>query len=121
MRLSPRLAPLLRFLATAAAAADRAIIILDGSGSMWAQIDGKARIEIARETLNEVLGGLPDDLELGFMSYGHREKGDCSDIELMVAAGRRHRRRIIDAAAAISPKGKTPISEAVKQAAEALG
>lgn len=37
-------------------AAERAIIILDGSGSMWAQIDGEARISIARETLDDVLG-----------------------------------------------------------------
>ena len=109
------------FLLTAATAAERAIVVLDGSGSMWAQIDGKARIEIARETLNEVLGGLPQDLELGFMSYGHRTKGDCSDIELMVPPAAGTAQQIIDAAASISPKGKTPISAAVKAAAEALG
>ena len=96
-------------------------MILDGSGSMWAQIEGKARIEIARETLNDVLGGLPQDLELGFMSYGHRTKGDCSDIELMVPPAAGTAQQIIDAAASINPKGKTPISAAVRQAAEALG
>ena len=69
-------------LALPAIAAERAIIVLDGSGSMWAQIDGKARITIARETLREVLATLPDDLELGFMTYGHREKGNCADIEI---------------------------------------
>ena len=72
-----------------AMAADRAIIILDASGSMWAQINGKARIDIARETLKDVLAGVPDTLELGFMAYGHRSKGDCNDIETLVqpAAG----------------------------------
>ena len=109
------------FLLTAAGAAERAIVVLDGSGSMWAQIDSKARIEIARETLNDVLGGLPQDLELGFMSYGHRTKGDCSDIELMVPPAAGTAQQIIDAAASISPKGKTPISAAVTAAAEALG
>ena len=63
-------------LAVPAVAAERAVIVLDGSGSMWAQIDGKARITIARETLSSVLADLPDDLELGFMTYGHREKGN---------------------------------------------
>lgn len=106
---------------TAAQVPDRAIVVLDGSGSMWAQIDGKARIEIARDTLTEVLGGLPENLELGFMSYGHREKGSCSDIELMVEPALGTTPQIIDAAKGISPKGKTPISEAVKQAAAALG
>jgi Ca-activated chloride channel family protein len=107
-------------LCAAASAADRAIVILDGSGSMWAQIDSKARIEIARDTLREVLGTLPSDLELGFMSYGHRTKGDCNDIELLVPPAAGTAQQIIAAADAISPKGKTPISAAVKQAAEAL-
>ena len=59
-----------------AVASDRAIIILDASGSMWAQINGKARIDIAREALKEVLAGVRGRLELGFMAYGHRSKGD---------------------------------------------
>ncbi|MHB1103236.1 MAG: vWA domain-containing protein [Devosia sp.] len=102
------------------AAAERTIIILDGSGSMWTQIDGEARISIARETLDGVLGSLPDDLELGFMTYGHREKGACDDIELLVEPATGTAAAISEAAAAINPKGKTPISAAVRQAAEAL-
>jgi Ca-activated chloride channel family protein len=101
-------------------AAERAIIILDGSGSMWAQIDGEARISIARETLNDVLGALPDDLELGFMSYGHREKGSCEDIEVLVEPAAGTAGAISEAAAEIQPKGKTPISAAVQMAAESL-
>ncbi|MBU1306429.1 MAG: VWA domain-containing protein [Alphaproteobacteria bacterium] len=107
-------------LALPAAAAERAIIVLDGSGSMWAQIDGKARITIARETLASVLTNLPDDLELGLMTYGHRKKGDCSDIELLVPLAVGTEQAIIDAAADINPKGMTPISDAVRMAAEDL-
>ena len=44
---------------------------------MWVQIDGKARITIARETLVSALATLPVDLKLGLMAYGHREKGNC--------------------------------------------
>ncbi len=106
--------------ATPALAAERAIIILDGSGSMWAQIDGEARISIARKTLDKVLAGVPDDLELGLMVYGHREKGDCNDIELLVPPAADSAEAIGKAAAGVSPKGKTPISEAVKLAAEGL-
>ena len=123
MRLFPMLVSAFAGLALSmlpAAAAERAIIVLDGSGSMWAQIDGEARISIARETLNEVLGSLPEDLELGFMSYGHREKGSCEDIELLVEPGPGTAAAIGEAAAAINPKGKTPISASVRQAAEAL-
>ena len=103
-----------------AVAAERAIIVLDGSGSMWAQIDGKARITIARETLHQVLATLPDDLELGFMTYGHREKGNCSDIEMLVEPAVGTGAAIVAAADAINPKGMTPISHAVRLAAEDL-
>lgn len=107
-------------LAFPAVAAERAIIVLDGSGSMWAQIDGKARITIARETLDSVLTTLPGDLELGLMTYGHREKGNCGDIELLVEPGAGTSKAISQAAAKINPKGMTPISDAVRLAAEEL-
>ena len=107
-------------LALPALAAERAIIVLDGSGSMWAQIDGKARITIARETLHEVLATLPDHLELGFMTYGHREKGNCADIEMLVQPAVGTGAAIAAAADAINPKGMTPISDAVRLAAEDL-
>lgn len=107
-------------LALPAVAAERAIIVLDGSGSMWAQIDGKARITIARETLASVLATLPDDLELGFMTYGHREKGNCADIEMLIEPAPGTGPAIIAAANEINPKGMTPISDAVRLAAEDL-
>ncbi len=106
--------------AVAVQAADKAIIVLDGSGSMWAQIDGRARITIARETLKSVLQALPPDLELGFMSYGHRQKGDCSDIELLIPPAAGTAAEIAKAADELNPLGKTPISAAVDEAAHAL-
>ena len=101
-------------------AADKAIIVLDGSGSMWAQIEGQARITLARDTLGRVLQSMPPDLELGLMTYGRRDKGDCNDIELLVPPAAGTRDAIIAAAGKINPKGKTPLSEAVRQAAVEL-
>ncbi len=106
--------------ALSAEAAEQTIIVLDASGSMWAQIDGTPRIAIAREVLDKVLGDLPADRELGFMAYGHRKKGVCSDIELLVPPAAGTAESIREAAAKLNPKGKTPLSEAVRQAAEAL-
>ncbi|TJW74857.1 MAG: hypothetical protein E5X43_30095, partial [Mesorhizobium sp.] len=73
---------LLLWMTTLGLAADRVVIVLDASGSMWAQIDGKPKLEIARESLRTVLQSVPADKEIGFMAYGHREKGSCEDIEL---------------------------------------
>ena len=123
MRLMLRLAVLLLALiglSLPALASSRAIVVLDASGSMWAQIEGKTRIEIARDTLSQVLAGVPAELELGFMAYGHRTKGDCTDIELLVAPEAGTADRIIGAAMSLNPRGKTPLSDAVRQAAEEL-
>jgi len=104
----------------AASAAERAIIVLDASGSMWGQIDGTPKLEIARETLRTVLQTVPSDMELGLMAYGHREKGSCDDIELIVPPAAGSASAITAAADSLKFLGKTPLSAAVRQAAEAL-
>jgi Ca-activated chloride channel family protein len=113
-------AMLLLWTAVAAEATDRVIVILDASGSMWAQIDGKPKLEIARESLRAALQSIPGDEEIGFMAYGHREKGSCSDIELIVPPQAGSASAIIQAADSMKFLGKTPLTAAVKQAAEAL-
>ena len=111
---------LLLWMTTLGFAADRVIIILDASGSMWAQIDGKPKLEIARESLRTVLQSIPADKEIGFMAYGHREKGSCEDIELIVPPQAGSASAISAAVDSMKFLGKTPLTAAVKQAAEAL-
>ena len=106
--------------AVPAAAADRTMIVLDASGSMWGQIGGRAKIEIARETLGSVLKSVPAGSELGLMVYGHREKGSCGDIELAVLPGAGTGDAIDAFVRGINPKGRTPLSAAVEQAADIL-
>ncbi|MCA0059739.1 vWA domain-containing protein [Mesorhizobium sp. B261B1A] len=101
-------------------AANKVIIILDASGSMWAQIDGRPKLEIARESLRSVLQSVPADDELGFMAYGHRKKGSCEDIQLIVPPQAGSASAISAAADSMKFLGKTPLTSAVKQAAEAL-
>lgn len=102
------------------AADGRSIIVLDASGSMWGQIDGRAKLEIARDSLNEVLKSIPPETELGLIVYGHREKGSCSDIELIVPPAAGTAQAISDAAAQLQFLGKTPLTDAVRMAAREL-
>ncbi len=95
----------------------RSIIVLDASGSMWGQIDGRTKIDIAREALTGVLADLPPDTEMGLMAYGHRAKGDCGDIELLVPPASGTGPAIKAAADALQFLGKTPLTDAVRQAA----
>ena len=102
-------------------AANKVIIILDASGSMWAQIDGKPEARNRpRSRCRTVLQSVPADDEIGFMAYGHREKGSCDDIELIVPPQAGSASAITDAADSLKFLGKTPLTAAVKQAAEAL-
>lgn len=63
----------------------RTVLVLDASGSMWGQIDGENKIVIARRPMGELLDTLPEDQQLAMVAYGHRRKGDCGDIESLVA------------------------------------
>ncbi|WPZ14229.1 VWA domain-containing protein [Nitratireductor rhodophyticola] len=103
-----------------AMAAGKTIIVLDGSGSMWGQIDGTTKIEIARDTLRKVMETLPKDTELGLVAYGHREKGSCSDIEIAIPPATGTAAAVADFADRLNPKGKTPLTDAVRKAAEEL-
>ncbi|MDQ2088702.1 VWA domain-containing protein [Marimonas arenosa] len=96
------------------------MVVFDGSNSMWGQIDGKAKIEIAREVMDKLLGEWVDDRNVGLMAYGHRRRGDCGDIEVLVAPGLGALQSILDQVNSISPTGKTPLTDAVEQAAQAL-
>ena len=107
-------------LAAPTIAGEQVIIVLDASGSMWGQIEGKPKISIAREVMDEVLGKVSSDLSIGLMAYGHREKGNCADIELLTAPAPGSAAEIVGKANDLSPRGKTPLSEAVRQAAGIL-
>ncbi len=108
------------FGASMAVATERAIIVFDASGSMWGQIDGKTKLEIARESLGEVLEAVPEDRELGLVAYGHRRKGRCDDIQMVVPVGSGTVPEITSSANKLNPRGKTPLSASVRMAAEAL-
>lgn len=105
---------------TTATDTQQAMIVLDGSGSMWGQMDGKTKIEIARSVIGDLLSDWNPDVHLGLVAYGHREKGQCNDIETVVPVGAVDSTSFLEAVNGITPVGKTPISDAVKTAAENL-
>lgn len=104
----------------ALAQSPRTIIVMDGSGSMWGQIEGRPKLEIARETVGKVLAQIPAEQEIGLIAYGHREKGNCGDIELVVPPAAGTGTAISQAVNGMRFLGKTPLSDAVRQASEAL-
>lgn len=106
--------------AVAESPAARVILVLDASGSMWGQIEGRPKIEIARQVIRDLLQDWDAGVHLGLTAYGHRRKGDCGDIESLIAPGPVNAARVIAAVDALNPKGKTPLSDAVVHAAREL-
>jgi hypothetical protein len=90
------------------------VFILDASGSMWGQVEGQAKIAIAKEVLIGLVKELPDDAVVGLVAYGHRRKGDCDDVEELVSLGPLDKEKMVAQIQALSPKGKTPISRSVR-------
>ncbi|MCP4221598.1 MAG: VWA domain-containing protein [bacterium] len=98
----------------------RIMLVLDASGSMWGQIKGETKIEIARKVIADFLKKLDPNMEIGLVVYGHRSKGDCKDIETLIPIGKSTASKIIAIVNKINPKGKTPLSHAVLHAAKEL-
>lgn len=100
--------------------AEERLLVLDASGSMWGRIDGRAKIELARDSIAELVAGWPKDHPLGLMAYGHRRKGDCNDIELLLPVARVATGRYVDVVESLQPKGMTPIAASLTEAARVL-
>jgi Ca-activated chloride channel family protein len=98
----------------------KAILVLDASASMWGRIEDNPKIEIARKVIREILSDWNPSVELGLMAYGHREKGNCEDIQTLIDVGPVNAEEMIKAADGLNPKGKTPLSRAVQIAAQKL-
>ena len=96
------------------------VIVYDASNSMWGQIEGEAKVTIARRVLGDIVRDWDASEPLGLVAYGHRREGDCDDIETVVPPGPIDREAMLARIETISPKGKTPLTAAVRHAAEAL-
>ncbi len=101
-----------------------AIVVFDGSGSMWGKADpgeSKAKFVLAREALRQAFTPVPSEARLGLLSFGHRRSGDCSDVETIVKAEAGTAERIGAALDRLNPKGRGPITAALREAAKELG
>lgn len=93
------------------------LFIIDSSGSMWERVDELSKTELAKKTMTDVLNSLPADSRIGLMSYGHRRKADCGDIELISPIGSETPAAIAKKVNTLKPRGITPIADALKQSA----
>ncbi len=103
-------------------------LLLDSSGSMAEPADGGVRkIDAARSALHRVVRGVPAGVQVGMRVYGARGRAGgnaCTDSQAVVPIGSAdaaQRGRLDAAIDRYSPKGETPISHGLEQAANDLG
>lgn len=94
-----------------------AILIMDYSNSMWGQINGVSKMEIARDLINRNFRRWDSEINMGLLSYGHRYKNDCADIQLIAEPGSENHSSIETFLSQAKPKGRTPLTSAIEKAA----
>lgn len=120
------------------------MLLIDGSGSMWARFeaDKRAKIDAVRERLTSVVQTAGSGA-IGMTSFGHRRRGDCSDVEVVVSfdddalpaqfdaaptsgpvgevdPGAAHA-VMLAAIAKLDPRGKGPFAAGLRAAMAAIG
>lgn len=102
----------------------RILFVLDGSGSMNAQWGrDQSRMDAAKSILTRLVDSLRINpkLELALRVYGHRysrQSNNCNDSQLEVPFGISNHNTIINEIKDITPRGVTPITYSLLQAAK---
>lgn len=112
--------------AAAPARAARLEIILDVSGSMRAQVGGETRMDAARKAIRATVQGIGSDSVVALRLYGHRvsqddKAGSCRDSELVVPFRVLDRGSFTSIVESATPRGQTPLTYSLEQAAQDFG
>ena len=97
------------------------MIVLDGSGSMWGNIEGSRinKLSLVRDGIRRGLGKIGPETRVGLTGFGHR-RGDCGDVEVMLPAEKLDAERIMAPLGPYNPKGRGPLTTALREAAKSL-
>jgi len=101
-------------------AASPILFIYDASGSMWGQLQGMTKKEIAANVLSDAVNNLPANQNIGLIAYGHRKKGNCNDIEYLADLKNSSKDKVIKAVKEINSLGKTPLARSATIAINSL-
>lgn len=105
----------------------KAIIAVDASGSMAGQAGGERKMDAAKAAVQEFMGTMPEDTEIGLLAFGHlgnnEESGkaeSCEGIELMSELGAADRLEIANSLEGFEATGWTPLAAAISKAGESF-
>lgn len=99
------------------------MIVVDSSASMFEPTaGGQRKLQAVKEALGDLVGGLPGDINVGMIAFGHRggKKYGHNDIEMVIPIG------LLDAAVVrrelslLQPRGLSPLAGSLRKAGECL-
>jgi hypothetical protein len=98
------------------------MLIVDYSGSMNAKMkDGAAKVAAAKKCMSDLVGKLPNDLNVGLIVYGTNKKRGCEDIDVVQPLGPIDKASIKAKIDKYNATGMTPIAASLELAGKELG
>lgn len=97
-------------------------IVLDASGSMVNEIQGNSMMDIAKNSINEILTTLPDNANVGLRVFGHlgdntaeKRTESCGANELLQPITKLDREKIKSVMSPIQPTGWTSVAKSIEK------
>ncbi|MGE0851361.1 MAG: VWA domain-containing protein [Hyphomicrobiaceae bacterium] len=117
-------AAFLLLLSAGAARADdpaSVIVVFDGSGSMAGNIEGTraSKVILARDAVRRGLTAVSPRTRVGLVTFGNR-RGDCGDVDVVRRPEPLDAARLMDSLDRLNPRGRGPLTHALREAAKAF-
>ena len=104
------------------------VLVLDSSGSMTEiDVDDRSRMDAAKQAVTDFIDQVPANSPLGLITYGtgtgssdEEKEAGCQDVSVIARPGEKDNQALKDEVTRLTPRGYTPIGNALRQAAELL-
>lgn len=103
--------------ATNAQDSGKAMLLLDHSGSMWAQIEGTAKVSIMRDAVGAMFGEYAGKLDIGLLAYGAQKNKNCESIDTLKPVSPVESKNDADILTTVKPNGAAAIGASLSAAA----
>lgn len=106
---------------TTSGRAASAVVVLDGSRSMWGHVDGMPKYQLVHEAFRSLAERPASLAPFGLVSFGDRSPTDCTDVQARATPGAAASDGFFKALATLRPWGRTPMALALETAAGQFG
>ncbi|SEM81547.1 vWA domain-containing protein [Lihuaxuella thermophila] len=103
------------------------VVLIDSSGSMAGKVDGKTKMEEAKQAVKEFAKSLEGDVRISIRAYGHKGSNQqkdkavsCASTEELYPLSTYQEDRFVKVVDSLKPSGWTPLAAAIKAAGQDL-